>query len=151
MVNRMRSLAMQGASSIFNNTDRLSINSEFNELRREIDRIASATTYNGRRLLTGGNNTLSPESTALAAASTTGLTDIRVTDAEVSTYTFVDEPDDGLLTLGNGVHTQSVAIDRFLNEEGEVEDTEFHKVRFDRLGVEVTLTGSGVPGPGSLQ
>jgi flagellin len=146
MVNRMRSLAMQGASSIFNNTDRLSINSEFNELRREIDRIASATTYNGRRLPTGGNNTLSPESTALAAASTTGLTDIRVTDAEVSTYTFVDEPDDGLLTLGNGVHTQSVAIDRFLNEEGEVEDTEFHKVRFDRLGVEVTLTGSGVPG-----
>jgi flagellin len=146
MVNRMRALAMQGASTILNNNDRLNINSEFNELRREIDRIASATTYNGRRLLTGGNNTLSAESTALAAASTTGLTDVKVTDAEASTYTFVDEPDDGLLTLGNGVHTQTVVIDDFLNEEGAVEDTEFHKVRFDRLGVEMTLTGSGVRG-----
>ena len=146
MVNRMHSLAMQGASTILNNNNRLSINSEFNELRREIDRIASTTTYNGRRLLTGGNNTLSAESTALAAVATTGLTDVKVTDAEVSTYTFVDEPDDGLLTLGNGVHTQTVVIDDFLNEEGAVEDTEFHKVRFDRLGVEMTLTGSGVLG-----
>ena len=49
-------LAMQGASSVFSDVDRLSINSEFNELRAEGDRIASATVYNGRQLLTGGNN-----------------------------------------------------------------------------------------------
>jgi flagellin-like hook-associated protein FlgL len=49
-------LAMQGASSVFSDVDRLSINSEFNELRAEVDRIASATVYNGRQLLTGGNN-----------------------------------------------------------------------------------------------
>lgn len=146
MVNRMRALAMQGASATLNDGNRLSLSSEFNSLREEIDRIASTTTYNGRRLLTGGNNTLSAESTALAAAPATGLTDIHVTNAELGTYTFVDEPDDGLLTLGNGVHTQSVNIADFLNEEGIVPDRAFHKIRFERLGVEVTLTGDGVPG-----
>ena len=146
MVNRMRALAMQGATATLNDGNRLSLSSEFNSLREEIDRIASTTTYNGRRLLTGGNNTLSAESTALAAASATGLTDIHVTNAELGTYTFVDEPDDGLLTLGNGVHTQSVNIADFLNEKGIVPDRAFHKIRFERLGVEVTLTDDGVPG-----
>ena len=44
----------------------------------------------------------------------------------------VDEPDDGLLTIGNGVHTQSVNIADFLNEEGIVPDRAFHKIRFER-------------------
>lgn len=146
MLNRMRALAMQGASSVFNDTDRLNINSEFNELRAEIDRIASSTTYNGRLLLTGGNNSLNSSSTAVQESANTGLTDIRVNDATAGTYTFVDSPDDGLLVLGNGVQTQSVAIDAILDEEGTVPDTEFQKFRFDRLGIEVTLTGNGVRG-----
>lgn len=146
ILNRMRALAMQGASSVFNDADRLNINSEFNELRAEIDRITSSTTYNGRQLLTGGNNALDPSSTALASASETGITDILVSDATTGVYTFVDSPDDGLLTLGDGVHTQSVEIHRGLDENGEMPDGEFQKIRFDRLGVEVTLTGIGVRG-----
>ena len=34
MINRMLDLAMQGASSVFNDTDRLSINSEFEDLKQ---------------------------------------------------------------------------------------------------------------------
>jgi flagellin len=146
ILNRMRALAMQGASSVFNDADRLNIHSEFNELRAEIDRITSSTTYNGRQLLTGGNNALDPSSTALASAPETGITDILVSDATTGVYTFVDSPDDGLLTLGDGVHTQSVQIHRGLDENGEMPDGEFQKIRFDRLGVEVTLTGIGVRG-----
>lgn len=150
MVNRMRALAMQGATSVYNDQDRLNINSEFNELRAEIDRIASATTYNGRQLLTGGNSRLRPDSTALASAPETGLTDILVTDASAGTYTFVDTPGDGFLTLGNGVQTQTVFMGDAVNEDGVVQEGDFHKVRFDRLGVEVTLTGDNVRGaPGS--
>ncbi len=150
MVNRMRALAMQGATSSYNDSDRLSINSEFNQLRSEIDRIASATTYNGRQLLTGGNNKLDNESTALTAAADTGLTNILVRDAEPGTYTFVDEPGDGLLTLGDGAHTQTVSIAGDLGEDGLLGQGEFRKVRFERLGVEITLTGEQVRGaPGS--
>jgi flagellin len=145
MVNRMRALAMQGASSVYNDGDRLNINSEFNELRAEIDRIASATTYNGRQLLTGGNNKLSSASTAQTSASQSGLTDILVSDADPGVYTFVDEPGDGLLTIGNGVQTQTVSIGH-IGEGGIVADREFHKIRFDRLGIEVTLTGENVRG-----
>lgn len=146
MVNRMRALAMQGASSVFNDSDRLNIHSEFNALRAEIDRIAGATTYNGRELLTGGNNRLTPESTALAEAGNTGLTDVLVTGAQVSTYTFVDSPGDGQLTLGNGVQTQTIVISNFLDESGAFAESEFQKVRFDRLGIEMTLTGENVRG-----
>ena len=150
MVNRMRALAMQGATSSYNDSDRLNINSEFNELRSEIDRIASATTYNGRQLLTGGNNKLDSGSTALAAAAETGLTNVLVRDAEAGTYTFVDEPGDGFLTLGDGVHTQTVSIAGDLGEDGLLGQGEFHKVRFERLGVEITLTGENVRGaPGN--
>ena len=146
MVNRMRALAMQGASSVFSDVDRLNINSEFNELRAEIDRIASATTYNGKQLLTGGNNHLNAASTAATSAADTGLTDILVSDATVGTYTFVDTPGDGFVTLGNGVQTQTVAVSSFLGQDGSLGEGEFHKVRFDRLGVEVTLTGENIRG-----
>ena len=145
MVNRMRALAMQGASSVYNDGDRLSINSEFNALRAEIDRIASATTYNGRQLLTGGNNKLDAASTALTVSSQSGLADILVRDANPGVYTFVDEPGDGLLTIGNGAQTQTVSIGA-IGEDGIVADREFHKIRFDRLGIEVTLTGANVRG-----
>ena len=146
MVNRMRTLAMQAGSSIFNDVDRQNINSEFEQLREEIDRIAGSTTYNGRELLTGGNNTLGAGSTANDLASTTGLSDIRINEATPGTYSFVDEPGDGLLTLGNGVQTQTVNIAEMLQEDGSVGDTEFFPVIFDRLGVRVSLTGDNVPG-----
>ena len=146
MVNRMRTLAMQAGSSIFNDVDRQNINSEFEQLREEIDRIAGSTTYNGRQLLTGGNNSLGPGSTAADLASTTGLSDIRIDEAIPGTYTFIDEPGDGLLTIGNGVQTQTVSIGEDLQPDGSVGDTEFFRVIFDRLGVRVSLTGADVAG-----
>lgn len=143
MLLRMRALAMQAASSVFNNTDRQGIHSEFAQLRDEIDRIAGATTYNGRKLLVGGNSVLNPDSTAKANADETGLTDILVADAAAGIYTFVDPPGDGLLTLGNGVHTQTVAIADLL-EDGAVAPRDHFPVRFDRLGIQVTITGADV-------
>jgi len=141
---------MQAGSSIFNDIDRQNINSEFEQLREEIDRIAGSTTYNGRQLLTGGNNTLGPESTAAVLADTTGISDIRIGEAVPGTYTFVDEPGDGLLTLGNGVQTQTINMREDLQADGSVGDGEFFPVIFDRLGIRVSLTGADVVGaPGA--
>lgn len=150
MVNRMRTLAMQAGSSIFNDVDRQNINSEFEQLREEIDRIAGSTTYNGRQLLTGGNNTLGSGSTAVDLADTTGITDIRIDEAGPGIYTFVDEPGDGLLTLGNGVQTQTINMREDLQPDGSVGDDKFFPVIFDRLGIRVSLTGADVVGaPGA--
>ena len=55
MIRRMSSLAAQSASLTYNDVDRRNINQEFQQLKQEIDRIASSTTYNGVALLTEPN------------------------------------------------------------------------------------------------
>ena len=143
MVGRMRDLAMQASSSVYSDRDRGNINSEFNDLRAEIDRIASASTYNGRHLLTGGDTVLGRASTAVTDAAASGINDIRVSDAARGTYTFVDSPGDGQITLGNGVVTQTVSLDDHL-ENGEVSAGTHAVVPFGRLGIRVTLNGPEV-------
>jgi flagellin len=53
MLGRMRELAVQSASDTVDDTNRSSLQAEFNELRSEIDRIASSSEYNNSPLLDG--------------------------------------------------------------------------------------------------
>jgi flagellin len=53
MLGRMRVLAVQAASDTVETNNRASLNAEFTSLRDEIDRIASAAEYNGKKLLDG--------------------------------------------------------------------------------------------------
>ncbi len=53
MLGRMRELAVQSASDTVDNTNRSSLHAEFNELRSEIDRIATSSEYNNSPLLDG--------------------------------------------------------------------------------------------------
>ncbi|MFH1566478.1 MAG: flagellin [Gemmatimonadota bacterium] len=145
MVGRMHSLAMEAASSVYSDRDRVNINAEFLQLREEIDRTAGAATYNGRHLLTGANPHLEAASTALAGAATTGVNDIRISDAVAGTYTFADSRGDGRLTLGNGVLTQTMDLGDQL-EQGAIPAGEHRVVIFDELGIRVTLNGPGVVG-----
>lgn len=50
---RMKELAEQAATGTYNSTQRLIINSEFEAMGMEIDRIANATDFNGIHLLNG--------------------------------------------------------------------------------------------------
>ena len=145
MIGRMRDLAMQASSSVYNDVDRQSINSEFNALRAEIDRIAAASEYNGRHLLTGSDMTVNRASTALTGATASGISDIRVSDAVSGTYTFVDAPGDGQITLGNGILTQTISVDDRL-VDGAVSTGTHAVVPFDRLGIRITLNGPEVLG-----
>lgn len=148
MARRMQALAMEAASSVFSDRDRMSINAEFSQLREEIDRIAGTATYNGRHLLTGANMHLEASSTAVADAADNGVSDIRVSDAVGGTYTFIDTPGDGTITLGNGVLTQTVNVAEQL-ESGAIPAGQNAVVRFVELGIRITLNGPdvvGVPG-----
>ena len=53
MLIRLRELAIQGASDTIGNKEREFLDKEYLQLKDEIDRIASATEFNGTRLLVG--------------------------------------------------------------------------------------------------
>ena len=84
---RMRELSTQAASSTVNDENRESIQNEFGQMAQEIDRIASATSYNNEALLTGFGNAVTSGTTADESK---GVTNIKISGAEAGTYTFAD-------------------------------------------------------------
>jgi len=53
MLGRMKELAVQASSGTYSDTDRDALDLEFQELMREIDRIARNTEWNGEKILAG--------------------------------------------------------------------------------------------------
>ena len=95
MLNRMVELATQSANGTYNNeTDRLQLQKEVDQLQEEIDRIADSANFNGIKLLDGSlagksevNNVAMDASTAVkgvyttaATAVTTNLTNLTTDD-----------------------------------------------------------------------
>jgi flagellin len=55
ILTRMRELSMQSANGTLGDDERNALNTEFGQLRDEIDRISSVTEFNGTKLLDGSN------------------------------------------------------------------------------------------------
>ncbi|MDP4745138.1 MAG: flagellin, partial [Porticoccaceae bacterium] len=53
MLQRMRELSLQAANSVNNASDRAALDAEVQQLKTEIDRIATTTAFNGQKLLDG--------------------------------------------------------------------------------------------------
>lgn len=53
ILQRMRELAIQAANGIYADTDRATLDAEFQQLVDELDRIANTTSFNGQKLLDG--------------------------------------------------------------------------------------------------
>lgn len=53
ILNRLRELSMQAANGTLSSSDRTTLNTEFSQLKEEIDRISSTTVFNGINLLDG--------------------------------------------------------------------------------------------------
>jgi flagellin len=58
MLARLRELAVEGANGDLTATDRSFLDTEFTQLKQEIDRISTSTTFNGQALLAGAANTI---------------------------------------------------------------------------------------------
>lgn len=58
VIQRMRELAVQSASDTLTQSDRAIIQSEFGEIRQEIDRIINTTQFNKKKLLNGSTSAL---------------------------------------------------------------------------------------------
>lgn len=146
---RMRELSVQSASSTVNDDNREAINAEYVQLINEIDRIATVTSYNNTSLLTGFGNVVSQDatvSTALAST-TTGVANVSISGATAGTYLFADSAGDREITLGNGVVTQTIDIGAALDADGVggvVATGSAIIANFDRLGIQLTLSGQKV-------
>jgi len=57
MLQRMRELAVQSVNDTNTSADRVSLNSEFSQLRAEIQRVATTTSFNGKNVLDGSLST----------------------------------------------------------------------------------------------
>lgn len=57
ILNRLRELSMQAANGTLSGSDRNTLNTEFGQLKEEIDRISSTTVFNGINLLDGSAST----------------------------------------------------------------------------------------------
>lgn len=142
---RIRELAVQSASSTVNDQNRESIDSETNQLKEEIDRIAQSTVYNDTTVLTGFGNTLEiPLSSALTDAEDTGVKNVHISGVSAGTYTLTDEAD-GTISISNGDVSQTIDINTLL-DGNQVATGTTSVLNFDRLGIQVTIAGNGVDG-----
>ena len=83
-------------------------------------------------------------------AATTGIVDVSITGADSGNYVFIDaETDDNQITLGNGVATQTIDIGPAIDTDGAagaiVATGSSIIANFDRLGIQLTLSGQRPP------
>lgn len=141
---RMREMAVTAANSHLQDNQRGVLNSELNQLRVGIDRMIEATRYNNDALLAGQPTVSGQESTAITDKIDTGVTKVQLSSADKGTYTFVDSNLDNKITLGNGVVTQTIDLSTPL-DNGRVATGTNLIANFDRLGIQVTRSGAGLP------
>ena len=154
MLVRMRELAVTSANSTINDSNRLSLSSEFNQLSAEIDRIALSTTYNKTVLLTGFGNAVTQNSLVSTALDDfSGISEIGANGAPAGRYVFTDtSKTDNQVTLSldlpDGTRLeQSIDMGTNLDEDGGknlVATGTTFVANFDRLGVQVILAGPEV-------
>jgi flagellin len=147
MLIRMRELSVQSASSTVNDNNRQAINAEFTQLVAEMDRIAASASYNNTSILRGFGNVVSENigvSSALVSTAT-GVTNVTLSGAADGAYLFIDtDPTDNLITLGNGVLSQTIDLGPALDNDsggGVVATGSTVVANFDRLGIVLNLTG----------
>ena len=134
MLERMRELAVQASSDSVTDTDRGYLDSEYNQLSSEIDRIADATKYNGVALVNGSysGNTVSFASAQTTADADLGVQKIELNGAAAGVFTITDASGTSI-QMTDGTITQSVTI---AADPGEGETI---TVNFSQLGITLTL------------
>ncbi|MCL2088083.1 MAG: hypothetical protein FWH14_01235 [Oscillospiraceae bacterium] len=155
MLNRMVDLATQSAHGLYDDdVDRAALNSEFQQLKGEIDRIAQSTNFNGKNLLDGnlatryvGTDLLSKAGVNLMPNGTSGVAsegvlesgigyiqDAQVAQDAISRFYFSD------MSLEAGTYTPNTEFEVYnLNDFGGFEDAV--KAVYTYTGLATTING----------
>jgi flagellin len=99
MLQRMRELSVQSANATNSDSDRTALNAEVTQLKEEIDRVATNTSFNGKKLLDG-----SFTSQAFQVGANAGET-ITVASIADANLTALGDAATGAATSGAGVST----------------------------------------------
>ncbi len=139
ILQRMKELATQAASSNTGSTDRTNIAAEVNNLESEITRIANSTKYSGTALITGnfGGLTVSTGGNGAGSLSAAqGITAIDVSGAAAATSYVVtmSTAGNGSVTLANiaGTVTQTVSV------SSDLTGVETEQLDFSSFGIKLT-------------
>jgi flagellin len=112
ILTRMKELATQAATGTVSSEQRSYINTEFTQLKSEIDRIASATQFNGANLLDGTNSTTSFQ---VGTGTTASIDTISVTLAAAGTGSLNLSSVSVSGTDGSAAQAAMTAIDTAMN------------------------------------
>jgi flagellin len=140
ILQRMRELSVQAANGTYAESggERTSIGQEINQLKQEIDRIATKTVFNGQQLLTGtlaGSLDVASALNIGVQLNTTGgdatVTDVDVAGAKAQLYTLTGAGTSLTLTGADGL-AQTITVNAIAaNSTGSLD--------FSSLGVTVEL------------
>ncbi len=143
ILQRMRELTVQAANGTYaeNGAERTSIGQEVQQLKNEIDRIATSTKFNGQNLLTGtlsGSLDAASEFEVGVQLNTTGgaaaVTNVNVSSAKAQLYTFSGAGTTLTLTGADG-SAQSITVSAIAaNSTGSL--------NFSNLGVSIALAAT---------
>ena len=137
ILQRMKELATQAASTNTGTTDRANISAEVETLESEITRIANSTKYSGSSLIDGSFGGLTVSSAGVGAGSLTsanGVTAIDVSGAQASTEygVSVSTNGNGAVTLTDGTSTQTISM-------GAMTGIQTEQLDFGTFGVKLTV------------
>ncbi len=129
ILDRMKQLATESASSNVTDTDRAKINAEFTQLYAEIDRTVGSTVYQGSQLLNGSFGvTDAGTGTAKTNVAFSGLS---VAGADVNTTYTIAKVDGTHLKLSNATSSQTITTAA----------TGAQTLNFDKMGISFSFTG----------
>ena len=146
ILQRMRELAVQAANGTYaeNGAERTSIGQEILQLKNEIDRIATATKFNGQNLLTGtlaGTlDTTTSELNVGVQLNTTGgdatVTKINVQGARAGSYTLTGSGTSLTLTHDTLGISQTITVN-------DIDPNSSTTLNFANLGVSIEIVSGG--------
>ena len=130
MLGRMKELAVQASSGTYSDTDRDALDLEFQELMREIDRIARNTEWNGEKILAGNGVSHHTGAGKYSVSIQVGDSANQSMDLSLKSWipevawSTVDETHlEGIFSMQNKNYSDRV----FLNNGDGVEDTAYGK------------------------
>ena len=107
---RMRELSVQAANATVSESDKESLDKEFGELAKEIQRVLGATSFNGKKVLAGdsGNLTFQVGANTATDDRIDIVTKNMTTEASVTVVAGTDNLGAGRASIGSGVDATTV-------------------------------------------
>ena len=136
ILQRMRELSVQANTATLQDADRSQLDTEFGQLKSEIDRIAKTTTFNGTNLLNGGlGSSVTVTGAGITAAA--GVLKVESTGAAAGAgYSLAFDSATKMLTVDDGTNNQSI------NVAAAPAAGTTSTVNFGGMGIKVTLAAN---------